>query len=513
MSKYPLSFLTLSFILLFGFLIRVYNVGQIPAGFFCDEAAIGYNAYKLLATGKDEYGVFLPFFFQSFGDYRLPVPIYSTIPFVAFFGLNEFSVRLTAAVFGTFTVYLVYLITKRLFRNQTASLFAAFFLAISPWHIHFSRFGSEYIYFPFWFCLALYLFLKGIENKIYFVFAALAFGVTLYTYYPALFIVPVFIFCLSTIFRRYILQKHMMFPVGIVFLICLIPFLLGIQQGTILTRWNNVNVFNNNSYLYVIKNMTSTYANHFSPVFLFEKGDIGFPGHFITRFSVLNFGELYWIQLPLLLLGILYLIRQKTKRKEAFVLLLWFILYPLGSTVTGTDGGGPFAFRSIFGVVPFQILSALGVLYLITYFRSKVSLYIILCCITIVFIISSAAYLKHYYTLYPRYSSNFWGWQFGPRDIMKYFLQKRHNYQDLIIVGNFNAPQIFIPFYDPQNTCQDKCRIGEISDFNSDRKQLFAIGADRMSDIKTYDFIIKKLIYYPNGDPAFYVGTLALRKN
>src|SRR3989344_9678426 len=97
-------------ILLLKFILRVYDLSNNPPGFFGDEAAIGYNAYKILQTGKDEYGEPYPIFFRSFGDYRLPIPIYANIPFVAFFGLNEFSVRLTAVFYGLISIFFIILI-------------------------------------------------------------------------------------------------------------------------------------------------------------------------------------------------------------------------------------------------------------------------------------------------------------------------------------------------------------------------------------------------------------------
>ena len=43
-------------IVIFSFFLRVWKVSEYPAGLNADEAAIGYNAYSLLQTGKDEFG-------------------------------------------------------------------------------------------------------------------------------------------------------------------------------------------------------------------------------------------------------------------------------------------------------------------------------------------------------------------------------------------------------------------------------------------------------------------------
>jgi len=48
-----------------------------------------------------------------------------------------------------------------------------------------------------------------------------------------------------------------------------------------------------------------SYLNQFSIDFLFTKGDIDFPGQFITRHSIRGIGQLYLFQLPFLVFGLL----------------------------------------------------------------------------------------------------------------------------------------------------------------------------------------------------------------
>jgi len=42
-------------ILVLGFSLRLIGLSSRPLGFTWDEAALGYNAYSLLLTGKDEH--------------------------------------------------------------------------------------------------------------------------------------------------------------------------------------------------------------------------------------------------------------------------------------------------------------------------------------------------------------------------------------------------------------------------------------------------------------------------
>jgi predicted membrane-bound mannosyltransferase len=58
-------------ILFLAFFFRFYQLGNIPFGFFCDEASVGYNAYSLANTGTDEWGVKWPLFFKAFVNIRV----------------------------------------------------------------------------------------------------------------------------------------------------------------------------------------------------------------------------------------------------------------------------------------------------------------------------------------------------------------------------------------------------------------------------------------------------------
>ena len=65
----------------------------------------------------------------------------------AFFRLYQLD-NLISAVIGIFTVIGLYLLTKELFEWRMAAL-ASFIMAVSFWHVHFSRIGSEAVTLPF----------------------------------------------------------------------------------------------------------------------------------------------------------------------------------------------------------------------------------------------------------------------------------------------------------------------------------------------------------------------------
>ena len=105
-------------ILVLATFLRLWNLSNVPPHLTPDEAALGYNAYSILKTGRDEYGQLFPIIFKSFGDYKPGLYIYLTVPSVAIFGLNEFAVRFPGALAGIMAVWLIYLIVRLLFTEN-----------------------------------------------------------------------------------------------------------------------------------------------------------------------------------------------------------------------------------------------------------------------------------------------------------------------------------------------------------------------------------------------------------
>src|SRR3989344_1464789 len=141
-------------ILLGGFL-RLMKFPAVPGGLNRDEAALGYNAFSLLKTGKDEWGKQWPIVFRSFGDYKLAGYIYTLVPSVALFGLNAFSVRLPSLVAGIMLIPVAYLFTVSCMHSKRVGVFAAGIQAIVPWALHYSKVAFEAN-------LALMLFVLGL---------------------------------------------------------------------------------------------------------------------------------------------------------------------------------------------------------------------------------------------------------------------------------------------------------------------------------------------------------------
>src|SRR3972149_8676644 len=113
-------------IIVLAFILRFYKLGEVPLSLNWDEVSNAYNAYSILKTGRDEYGNFLPLTNRSFDDYKPPLYMYLNIISVALFDPTPFAARLPSAIFGTITVFLVYLLTKKLFENYQTKFSIAY---------------------------------------------------------------------------------------------------------------------------------------------------------------------------------------------------------------------------------------------------------------------------------------------------------------------------------------------------------------------------------------------------
>ncbi len=77
-------------------------------------------------------------------EYHGLFPHFLSYPYIKLFGLSLFSLRFTAALFGAFTVMLLYFLKDYI--GRVGTLFSAAFLAISPTFVYYSR---QYTGYPF----------------------------------------------------------------------------------------------------------------------------------------------------------------------------------------------------------------------------------------------------------------------------------------------------------------------------------------------------------------------------
>ena len=172
-SKICIEVVLILLVIIFAAYLRFIRLSEIPNGLYVDEALVGYNAYSILKTGRDEYGKLFPILFRFFGSYSPPLYVYLSTIAINFFDLNIFSVRLVSSLSGIAAVLIIYLFSKSLKITKTLSfpLIAALVLSISPGAIFYSRLGYEVNLASTIYLLGIYLLWLGLQNSKFLIFA------------------------------------------------------------------------------------------------------------------------------------------------------------------------------------------------------------------------------------------------------------------------------------------------------------------------------------------------------
>ena len=186
-------------ILLIAAFFRFHLITELPPGLYPDEAVNGNNALEAIrnfdsSTFRHSVKVFYP---ENNGREGLFINLQAVA--IKFLGSEPWVLRMVSAVFGTLTVFGLYLLAKELFRpnpkpealnptqalnpndqnrapfrnsgfgfrvsrGESIALLSSFLLATSFWHINFSRIGFRAVMVPFFAVFALYWLFKAIRT-------------------------------------------------------------------------------------------------------------------------------------------------------------------------------------------------------------------------------------------------------------------------------------------------------------------------------------------------------------
>ncbi len=496
----------LTLIIVLAFILRFYRLGDFPP-LNADEAALGYNAYSLIQTGLDEHGNSWPVHFQSFNDFKPGLMVYLILPFVKVLGLTIWAVRIPGALAGVGTVAVVYALTKELHRNDdpsnptrtphkfgegdTFALLSAAFLAISPWHIHFSRGGWEVNVATFFISLGLWMLVRwtnchsefsseshsfGKSYKIskrvqddkksipYLLFSVISFVLALYTYHAARVIIPLLgLGFVLFYFKSLINEWKKVLSVGIVGIVLLIPLIRDLMGPAGLSRAAGVGIFSDPGPLNEINeqrgehnDLTSLSAKvlhnkpvnytlaiaenwieHYHGEFLFLSGDD------IQRNTVPEHGQMYLYDAVFVIVGLFGLL----KLKNAKILLFWLLVAPVAAALTFQS---PHALRAQNMVVPLTIISAYGLVTIVRTcnprgYRGLQPRGLLIAILVSIILWSFARYQHHYWIHMPRaypFSS-----QYGVEELMAYVNDNYDKFDKIIITDRYDQPYILALFY------------------------------------------------------------------
>ncbi len=524
-------------IFILAFILRFYKLGVNPPSLDWDEASLGYNAYSILKTARDEYGNFLPLSIRSFNDYKPPLYTYLTTIPVFLFDLNEFSTRFISAFLGTLTVIVSYLLIRQLIPEESEFFYLlfTFIFAISPWHIQFSRVAFEANTALFFMILGIYFFLRGNKSGNNYLSSMLSFGLSLYSYHSPRLIVPILIFGLLVIYRK-TLKHHLRWIIISlsIFTLLSIPIINELRSTTS-ARFGSVTILNDNEILgsslkdlnydslrndtlgkllhnrriIYAKEILGAYLNHFNFDFLFLTGDAS------SRHHASGMGMLYWWDAIFLTIGIVVMIRKNYKGKNT--IFYWFAIAPMASAITKAT---PHAVRSLFYLPTYQIFIALGFLYFFRWIKTKFGkkginfgLFILL-----LLVINFYYYLHMYFIHTPLEESK--QWQYGYKQLVEK-ISTRSDYSKAIITYKYDQPYVYFLFYQKIDPVwyQDHWGSGEIQRANREFGNYIFRGIDWPKDSQLQNVIIvgtpKEIpasasgitdeIRFLDGSTAFYI--------
>ncbi len=447
--------------------LRLWQLGKVPLSPDWDEVSLGYNAYSIMQTGKDEYGKFSPVVLRSFDDYKPALYAYFVIPFIKLVGLDIYAVRLPAVIFGILAVLATFFLVKELFANAKTALLASFLMAISPWHLQFSRIAFESGVGMAFNIFSVFFFLKGLKKPFYLLLSSALMGLNFYIYQSEKVFTPILAVILIVVFRQQLfsISKKYLAAALIIGAIISLPMInFTFDNKEALARAKGVSVFadstpllkenaqkmledkKNNDLIGLVldnrrivfaKAVVSGYISHFDLNWLFITGDL-------ARHHAPNMGLLYLWDLPFLFVGIFVLLFGKLDKKVKLLLFFWFLAAPIPASITS---GVPHAVRTLNFLPIFQIFTAIGVLFAaqkISNSRIKYSIYIIL---FLSLIFNFAYYLNQYFTQQNYFNAK--EWQYGYEKSITTVKKIESNYKKIVVSNQppMDQSYIFFLFY------------------------------------------------------------------
>lgn len=448
---------------------RIYKLGSLPQAFFGDEAALGYNGWSILLTGRDEWGQFLPFTLRSFDDDKPAIYSYLTIPFIAVDGLNQTTSRAPAAVAGIILPLAIFGLMLKLQKRVEVAFLAGLGVIISPWHLEISRTAIEAGVALSMFTAGLYLF--NVKTKWSEVLAWLLIVLTLFTYHTARLLVPP-ILLLAWWWGG--VPRHSSFGVGNIkkWLLPAIAVVI-LAAGLVLSftgssdRFKQISVFSSiriqllreeairedgtsgmvpvwltrafhNKPLDWFNNIAWSYIQNTSLEYLFMGG--AQP----PRVRIPETGQFIVVLLPVFIWGLVVKVRRA--EPQDWWWLSWLVLAPVPASLTIAEI--PHTYRTLFMLVPLVVIMAEGAADLaqILAVRSKLLAGVgIFAGVMLTLFFFGRAW--HQYAVHQQLNQP-WYRQYGYQSMVKFLNEVADTPRDRIVISQVEMePYIFVLFY------------------------------------------------------------------
>lgn len=439
-SFFKTHFLIILIICLAAF-FRLYLLDVVPPSPSLDEVSIGYNAYSILKTGKDEYGTAFPLLLRAYDDWRPAIYVYVVIPFVWVLGLTTVAVRIPSVLMSIGTVYLVYGLCRDLFKSNKyqkhMALIASLLLAISPWHIYISRLGHEANLGLSALIGGAYLFVHAImanRPKILITSAAL-FAVSFSAYQSEKIVVPLIVLVLVLVYRGSLLrQRKISIAAAVVGLLISLPLLVAtFSTPGALIRFQATSAFDpSQKKITNAKLFAANYISHFKPSWLFW-------GDRRESHKVPYLGLMYIWEAPFFFLGLLLLLG-KWKEGPSKLFLSWMLIAPIPAAIATQT---PHAMRAFTMVPAPQIIESIALVWILNALpKAGKQLFIVVA--TISAVVGLVALLNNYFSVFPTEQSD--SFQYSLAQAIRYILKNKVRVKRTIVTNEQAGYQSYM-FY------------------------------------------------------------------
>jgi 4-amino-4-deoxy-L-arabinose transferase-like glycosyltransferase len=375
--------ITLRAITLLAAALRLFDLTHAPPGLNQDEAIGSWISWCLLKTGHDMTGQAWPIFYtHGIGDYPSTLFLYLAIPFQWLGGLNVWTARLPSAISGVLCVPLIAYVANRLFGRRVA-LVAAALLALNPWHLFLSRFGIGASHCSMFALLAIALLLaaelpladdrRPAPRPRFAFLAGLAAGLACYGYPPLRIYFPILFVLLALVQSRTRVSLHAvgttrlalaLFALAFSALFVPLAYVHAVDPA-IAHRWEMTRLWDAGAApLQITALVALRYLQHFSPDFLFARGD-----SFIVV-NPLRAGAFPWVVLPFMAAGVWAVAARWRSSAAARTLGVMVLAYPAGDLVSRY--AGVHSARSAPGIGALVLLAAYGALALWNVLRARI---------------------------------------------------------------------------------------------------------------------------------------------
>lgn len=532
MSK-KLIISTLIFISLISFFLTIVNFRiSSPPSFNADEAAFGYNAYSLLKTGRDEYGTFLPLRLKSFGDYKMPLYSYFSIPFIAVMGLNEMGTRALNVFLSLLFPLAVYLLTKELFKKNSYGLVAAFLSATSLGLHIVARHAHEAYLAAFLTTTTFYFLIRFLKKQTVGkgLLLALSLILMLFSYHPGrLFAGLFFVTAIIYAIQQKKIKKYVPLFLLIAFVIAIFSIsdiiykperlksLLFFSNPGVQLTVQELKTEGGIRYLYNplligLKQMSLEHLSYFSPQFLLQNGD----GN--DRFGYKGMGLITPVEYILFFAGLYFLLQKKEEWRYVFLFILFFA--PLSASLSWSTSS---LTRSLFLLVPISVLAGYATISLFEEIK-KQKIFLFMCLLgggifLYFFTMQWDFYLFHY----PKRLVTIHAWQTGYKEVNEYIAKNYNTTNRFYITPDIGQPYIFTLFYlhyspakyqkEAQLSAADEYGFGQVAKFDKfifafkdpEKLQKNEVVIGSRDNFKGLKKEYNQIIIAPQGEPMFEI--------